>query len=1023
MAKFWSQALKYAAIALGIWLVLDVAAYAIAETLWFQELNDFKALQVRLQAQFALWFAGGGLSLLFLIANLALAFQLRHSPPAESVERARRGRPLPPPTTKNLRAAILERRRRPQALSKPPEPRPLVLPLRLLFAVVVALSLLLGCLVLHYSYSIVPYWQPDLSLPKVTPPLPRAFNLVTLAQLWWQPPQQIYLQLALLAAISFGIILAADFVLSALALLLSLSLGFVLAGNWTRVLEFFQATAFDRPDPLFNLDIGLYIFRLPVWELLAFWWGGLALYALSATALLYLLSGDSLSQGKFSGFSPPQFRHLEALGSLFAGLLSLRHAIACFSLVYSERGVTYGASYTDIHVQLPLEIALSVVASAVAVGLLLHALLGRSPLSGLLVRYLQRPVSPLWFFLCVAYLLVFITTESGTAIVQNFVVRPNELEREQPYIQRSIVQTRAAFDLDRIDARTFNPQGQLTLGRLAQNEPTVENIRLWDTRPLLEANRQLQEIRLYYRFPDADVDRYTLKLRVENPPPEEVTRKQQVLIAPRELDYEKVPADAKTWVNEHLVYTHGYGFTLSPVNETGGGGLPAYLVRDIGTETEEGAMRLAERVVEGSIPIARPRIYYGELTDAYIMTSTKVKELDFPSGQDNVLNVYDGQGGIPIGSLWRRLAFAEYLRDWQMLFTRNFTPETKLLFRRNINRRVRAIAPFLRYDSDPYIVNVDTGEPSAVDADNHLYWILDAYTTSARYPYSDPGDRTFNYIRNSVKVVVDAYNGDVDFYVADPSDPMIQTWEKILPGFFRPLEAMPATLRGHIRYPTDLFSSQSERLLIYHMIDPRVFYNREDQWQIPQEIYADESQPVEPYHLIMRLPGETSAEFVLLHPYSPTARPNLIAWLAARSDGDRYGKLLLYQFPKQRLVFGISQIEALINQDPQISQQISLWNTQGSRVVQGNLLVIPIEESLLYVEPLYLEAENNSLPTLVRVVVVYENTIVMAPTLDQALRGLFADDPADVPAPALIRPVEEFSEELLENLVPSPEPE
>jgi len=1017
MAHFWSRAGKVVAIALGLWLVLDITAYAIVEILWFQELHYLEALRVRLQTQALLWLAGGGLSAVFLLANLWLARQWCHPPTAESIERAQRGRPHLPPT---LRAAIRAGRRAAAPPPPPRQPRPLVLPLRPLLVLAIALSTTLGCLVLHYSRAAAAYWQPDLSLPKVTPPLPLAFNLSTVVQLWQHLPGQLYLQLGAIAAMSVGILLATDFTLIALAIGLSLLLGFILSGNWTRVLEFLHATPFERTDPQFHLDIGWYIFRLPVWELLAFWWGALALYALLGSALLYLLSGDSLSQGKFPGFAPSQRRHLEALGGGFALILSLRHAIACFSLVYSERGVVYGASYTDIAVQLPLEIALSAIAAVAATGLLLKALLGRSPLASFLSRRLERPIAPLWLLLAIAYLLIFLANASGAALVQNLVVRPNELEREQPYIQRSIAETRAAFALDRIDARTFNPQGQLTLDKLAQNEPTVGNIRLWDTRPLLKANRQLQEIRLYYRFPDADIDRYKLQLRVENPPPTEMIREQQVLIAPRELDYAKVPDDAKTWVNQHLVYTHGYGFTLSPVNEVGTGGLPAYLVRDIGTETEEGALRLAERVVPDSIPIARPRIYFGELTNAYVMTSTQIKELDFPSGQDNVLNVYDGRGGIAIGPLWRRLAFAEYLRDWQMLFTRNFTRETKLLMRRNINERVRAIAPFLRYDSDPYIVNVDTGEPSALDADSHLYWLLDAYTTSARYPYSDPGDRPFNYIRNSVKVVVDAYNGDVQFYVADPSDPMIRTWQKILPGFFLPLEAMPATLRSHIRYPTDFFSAQSERLLVYHMTDPRVFYNREDQWQIPQEIYADEAQPVKPYHLIMRLPGETSEEFVLLHPYTPTARPNLIAWLAARADGDRYGKLLLYQFPKQKLVFGISQIEALINQDPQISQQISLWNSQGSRVVQGNLLAIPIEESLLYVEPLYLEAENNSLPTLVRVVVVYENTIVMAPTLDEALHGIFASDAPATESPTLIRPVEGVREGLVDNLNPVP---
>jgi hypothetical protein len=428
--------------------------------------------------------------------------------------------------------------------------------------------------------------------------------------------------------------------------------------------------------------------------------------------------------------------------------------------------------------------------------------------------------------------------------------------------------------------------------------------------------------------------------------------------------------------------------------------------------------------IRASIPIGYPRIYYGEVTDADAMTPTKVEEFDYPSGEDNVYNTYSGRGGIEIGSMWRRWLFANYLKNWQMALTRNFTPETKLLYRRNINKRVRAIAPFLRYDSDPYLVAANANltnndiekekdengkeikpSPSATDkSPNYLYWIIDAYTASPGYPYSDPGNHEFNYIRNSVKVVIDAYNGSVDFYVAYPSDPIINSWIAIFPGLFKPLDKMPPALRKHIRYPVDLLSIQSERLLTYHMEDPQVFYNREDLWRVPNEIYGSEQQPVAPYYLIMKLPTETAEEFILLLPFTPVSRNNLIAWIAGRSDGGDYGKLLLYLFPKQRLVYGPEQIEALINQDPVISEQISLWNRQGSKALQGNLLVIPIEQSLLYVEPLYLEAERNSLPTLIRVIAAYENRIVMAESLDLALKALFQQQSTN--KPAIVRPVE-----------------
>jgi len=587
--------------------------------------------------------------------------------------------------------------------------------------------------------------------------------------------------------------------------------------------------------------------------------------------------------------------------------------------------------------------------------------------------------------------------------VQNFIVEPNELQREQPYITRNIALTRQAFNLDAVNSQTFNPQGKLTEANIKANELTIRNIRLWDKAPLLKTNRQLQQIRPYYQFPDADIDRYSIKNNLE----QDKKEKQQVLIAARELNYNNVPAQAQTWVNQNMIYTHGYGFTMSPVNTVAAGGLPEYLVKDISQNGQ--VLNTSSANIRESIPIGQPRIYYGEISNTHVMTGTKVRELDYPSGSDNVYNTYDGIGGIKINSLWRRSLFSIYLKDWRMIFTRDFLPETKVLFRRNINQRIRAIAPFLKFDSDPYLVvadpYTDNQNKQFPGHENYLYWIVDAYTTSDRYPYSDPGQDGINYIRNSVKVVIDAYNGTVRFYIADPLDPLITAWSKIFPQMFHPLRDLPSTLHTHLRYPVDFFKIQSERLMIYHMTDPQVFYNREDQWQIPNEIYGNETRKVEPYYLITNLPNVSFEEFILLLPYTPRQRTNLIAWLAARSDGENYGKLLLYNFPKERLIYGQEQIEARINQDPVISQQISLWNRQGSRVIQGNLLIVPIEESLLYVEPIYLEATQNSLPTLVRVVVAYENRIIMAQTLEQALQGIF--QPEIAPEPPIIRTVEE----------------
>ena len=995
---------------LGLGLFLELIAHLFAETLWFREVDYLPIFFKRLQTQLGLWLFTSSLSLGFLLSNLFLAQRQKwHSTP-EPVEMPMnlRGYPASP---------IFFR----------PVPQSGVLRLPWLLLIVIGFCLLIGLMLVYYSQITLSVWQLDYNLPKGSQPVPSRFD----ATFFWQTLPQVVRQIGQIATVVVVVILVLTngaFWLTAIAGVMSLIFGLVMSGNWSRVVQYLNPTTFNQLDPQFGNDISFYIFRLPLWQLLDFWLGGLFLYGLVAVCLIYLLAADSLAQGKFPGFSRPQLRHLYALGGATMLTLALHHWLNRYQLLYSERGVTYGASYTDVKVQLPLETTLAIAAILIAGWLLLKALTGsgKTRAQNRLRRKPQIPFSGVPFGL---YLLILIASVGMTESVQRLVVQPNELDREQPYIKRSIELTRSAFDLNEIEAYTFNPEGQLTAAAIAENDLTIDNIRLWDTRPILQTNRQLQQIRLYYRFPDADIDRYTLL--VEQPetdnlaevpprptpdkggeiednfvpvptlrPPTPQTERQQVIIAARELDYSEVPQQAKTWVNKHLVYTHGYGFTLSPVNLVDEGGLPFYFVRNIGAGNDEGALQTSSELIRDSIPIGKPRIYYGELTNNYVMTATQSLEFDFPSGDENVYFTYNGTGGITIGSLWRRLLFAIYLKDWQMLFTDNFTFNTQLLFRRNINERVRAIAPFLHYDRDPYLVVADTSENS----DHYLYWIVDAYTISDHYPYSDPGENQFNYIRNSVKVVIDAYNGNLDFYIADPGDPVIQTWNQIFPDLLQPLNAMPANLRSHIRYPVDLFSTQSERLLIYHMTDPQVFYNREDQWQIPQEIYGSDRQPVKPYYLIMKLPTATSEEFILLSPYTPTSRPNLIAWLAARSDGEEYGKLLLYQFPKQELVYGPNQIEALINQDPVISQQISLWNREGSRAVQGNLLVIPIDQSLLYVEPVYLEAEQNSLPTLVRVIIVYENRIVMAQTLEAALEAIFS--PEESATPTIVRPVE-----------------
>jgi uncharacterized protein len=920
---------------IAIAISIEIVAHLGAEILWFQEVGYLPTYLAQLRAKGILGALVFIVAIVYLLGNLALAQRL--SPPS------------------GLK------------LDLPPSP---VLKLRWLLPLTLSLSLLVGLILLHYLGAIAIDGRVADNAPSIAPPAPVLFQPLAIWQLFKQSVTHRWE--------TFGVIVLAisiQFyprqVLKSIAIVLTLAISLAVGQQWLRVLPYFHPTAFNLEDPVFGQDIAAYIFNLPVSELLEFALMGICLYGFTAVALIYLLAGDSLSQGRFLGCSRSQQRHLYGLAGAVMLVVGLSYWLDCYELLYSTLGVSDGASYTDINVQLPADRVLSGLSIAIAIYLFYRSIYFHRSAS-------SKPIRAIFWLYSIAIGISVILP----VLIQVLVVQPNELARETPYLQRTIALTRQAFGLDKIDIKTFDPQATLTEADLQANSSTIENIRLWDKQPLLDTNRQLQQIRLYYRFPDADIDRYPLTTA-------DPTQQQQVLIAARELDYTAVPKQAQTWVNQHLIYTHGYGFTMSPVNRVAPGGLPEYLVKDIGMK--------ASQAVPNNIPIGQPRIYYGENTNTYIMTNTQVKELDYPSGNENVYNIYDGRGGISISSLWRKLLFATYLNDWRLVLTPEFLPETKLLFRRNIDRRIRSIAPFLRFDRDPYLVSTSVGDT------NSLYWIVDAYTTSDRYPYSDVGTEGINYIRNSVKVVVDAYHGSVKFYLSDPDDPIVNTWAKVFPDLFQPLSAMPVNLRRHLRYPTDFFKLQSERLMTYHMSDPQVFYNREDQWQVPTEVYGDKPRLVEPYYLITKLPTLPEEEFILFLPYTPQQRTNSIAWLAARSDGDNYGKLSLYTFPKQRLIYGPEQIEARINQDPVISQQISLWNRQGSRVIQGNLLIVPIEQSLLYVEPIYLEATQNQLPTLVRVIVAYENRIVMAQNLQQALTAIFRST-TPIP-PAIVRPV------------------
>ncbi|MBE9224703.1 UPF0182 family protein [Phormidium sp. LEGE 05292] len=968
---------------LGLWLGVELLCRLIAEALWFAEVDYQSAFWIRLGTQLGLWTIAL-FSLGFLLFNLNIAERHSYPPPHSSFSELRKTPLLTKYKTED-------------------EQRSFSFGLGGLLTLTIALSLLVGLLVFHYGKVAFTYWQPNVNFTAVSTIITANFAP---GSIWQNLQNSPWWQLIFIPIVLIIIVIKHRIVLKAIAILISLSFGIVFSGQWIKFLQYFQAQAFDSNDPLFNRNIGFYVFKLPIWQLLEFWLSGLFGFGFIAVILIYLLSGNSLSEGKFPGFSKAQQKHLLLLGGAVMLCISYSYWLRRYELLYSTQGVVYGASFTDVTVQLPIYTLLSLVGLAIAILLFWRSIFPKSAKPG----KKQSNKRSLYFLFTSGFILLFsslfVFSFILPEVVQKLVVQPNEVNRERAFFENSIKLTREAFQLDKVEVETFNPQGDLSAADITKNNDTIRNIRLWDTRPLLETNRQLQQFRPYYKFPSADIDRYTLATLTPKQ-----TEKRQVILAARELDYNDVPEAAKTWVNQHLVYTHGYGFTMSPVNIAAPGGLPYYFVKNIGAGTKDGNLQTSSPLIRYSIPTSNPRIYYGEISDTYVMTNTKTKELDYPSGDENVYNTYDGFGGIKIGVWWRKGVFAKYLNDWQMLLTSNITEETKILFRRNINERVQAIAPFLSYDNSPYLVVTDDPEESEIanNIRNHLYWIIDAYTTSDRYPYSDPGNNKFNYIRNSVKVVIDAYNGDVDFYVADPEDPIIKSLSAIFPKMFQPLSVMPAALRTHIRYPIDIYSIQSERLLAYHMTDPTVFYNREDLWQIPTEIYGGKPQTVEPYYLIMKLPTAKEEEFILLLPFTPKGRTNLIAWLAGRSDGQEYGRLLLYQFPKQQLVFGPEQIEALINQDPVISQQISLWNRQGSKAIQGNLLIIPIERSLLYVEPLYLEAEQNSVPTLVRVIVAYENRIVMAETLEQAIDAIFQPKQS-TPAP-IVRPVETKPEE------------
>ncbi len=763
-----------------------------------------------------------------------------------------------------------------------------------------------------------------------------------------------------------------------LCIFLSFFIALIASSFWQDILKFFASTSFNQKDPLFGRDISFYVFELPVYSfffsltkmlVIVSFIGCSAIYILrykfNITKIVTRLTGGNISQKngytrtKDSEYEiDPRARlHISILGFLFFTALAGSTYLSIFSLLNSSNGSVFGATFTDANVMVPILRISAVFYGFAGFFALVYGISGRiTPLIGTLgMTFLVGIIS------------IFVP-----AVIQKLIVAPNELVKETPYIKYNIAATRQAYNLNKVEKREIIVDKPLTASDIAANNLTVKNVRLWDRDPLLSTFSQIQEIRTYYEFVSVDNDRYII-----NGEP------RQVMLSPRELAIGSLPN--KNWINQHLTFTHGYGIAAGPVNQVTPEGLPVLFVKDLPPKT---AIKELE--------ISRPEIYYGELTNDYAFVNSGSKEFDYPKGEENVYSNYRGKGGVVIDSPIRKLFYSIYFGSLKLLLSSDVNSETRVMYTRNVKDRVEKIAPFLIFDRDPYMVI----------ADGKLFWILDAYTVSDSYPYSQEQlfeNQNVNYIRNSVKAVVNAYDGSVIFYQADPDDPIIKTYAKIFPGIFHPLADMPKSLMPHLRYPEDIFALQTAIYSTYHMDDPQIFYNKEDQWEIPSIVQegaaqTDENPAMDPRHMIMKLPDEEKEEYIFMLPFTPRGKDNLSAWMVARNDGAEYGKLVVYSFPKDKLVFGPKQVIGRINQDPEVSRQISLWDQRGSQVIQGPLLVIPIEKSLVYVRPLYLKAESGKIPELKRVIVAYENKIAMEETLEKGLARIFIATSDQAPA-------------------------
>ncbi|MCK9362591.1 MAG: UPF0182 family protein [Syntrophales bacterium] len=725
------------------------------------------------------------------------------------------------------------------------------------------------------------------------------------------------------------------------ALLLAIFAALNGAAQSENLLLFLNASPFGLSDPLFEKDISFYVFQLPLLLYIKGWLSFILILTIAATGFLYLLRKSFLFiPPRIWRISPAARTHLSLLVAVFFFWGIFGAWLDLNELLFAKRGVVFGPGYTDVTTQVWI----------LKLMMILYALAGLA-----MLIYAFRPD---WRIPAAAVVLLVAVSFLGRGIypslVQKFQVIPNEVAAETPYLEKNIRFTRFAYGLDNIEEKEFSTEDSLTAQDIINNNLTIKNIRLWNHGPLLQTYSQLQEMRTYYKFTGVDNDRYTINGEYR-----------QVMLSPREISYKALPS--RTWVNEHLTYTHGYGAVMGPVNSISPEGLPDFFIKDI------------PPVATASIRITRPEIYFGENSNDFVFVKAKAPEFDYPVGDKNVYNRYEGKGGVPL-SFFKKVLFAIRFGSATMLLSDDITSASRVLYHRNVLERAAMIAPFARFDDDPYLV---------ISPEGRLLWFIDGYTTTDRFPYSEPIPAIGNYIRNSLKAVVDAYDGTINLYISDPADPILKTYSRIFPGVFKPLSELPAELRSHIRYPAGMMSIQARMYRAYHMQDPRVFYNKEDLWSIPGKQTSGNSKAMDPYYTIMKLPDAAKEEFVLLSPFTPSLKDNMSAWMAARCDEPNYGKVIVYKFPKQKLVYGPSQIEARIDQDAVISQQLSLWHQRGSNVIRGSLLAIPIEKSILYVESLYLSAENGQLPELKRVIVANGNNIAMEETLDAALRKIF----------------------------------